>query len=110
MKKRNHPFKEFRIKAGYSTVQELSLFLSGTAHMGKKFKKFSVFLYKLEQEKELSRKKIEVFLRKISAKFDLNKEEAEILKYKILLWKYFPEKRGLLTEQKILIMTKILLS
>lgn len=89
-----HPLKYFRLSNGYPDVQKLALDLAGTKTRGKIFKKFSVLIYKIEEDKEVSIKRIEFLIEEMkNALTDTPKEVFDLLKYEILFWRYFPENR-----------------
>ncbi|QQR76688.1 hypothetical protein IPJ63_00235 [Candidatus Nomurabacteria bacterium] len=89
-----HPLKYFRLSNGYPDVQKLALDLAGTKTRGKIFKKFSVLIYKIEENKEVSIKRIEFLIEEMkNALTDTPKEVFDLLKYEILFWRYFPENR-----------------
>ena len=89
-----HPLKYFRLSNGYPDVQKLALDLAGTKTRGKIFKKFSVLIYKIEEDKEVSVKKIEFLIESMkNALTEIPKEVLDLLKYELLFWRYFPENR-----------------
>ncbi|MBP6854840.1 MAG: hypothetical protein KBD26_02625 [Candidatus Pacebacteria bacterium] len=89
-----HPLKYFRLSNGYPDVQKLALDLAGTKTRGKIFKKFSVLIYKIEEDKEVSIKRIEFLIEEMKNTLTgTPKEVLDLLKYEILFWRYFPENR-----------------
>ena len=86
-----HPLKYFRLSNGYPDVQKLALDLAGTKTRGKIFKKFSVLIYKIEEDKEVSIKRIEFLIEEMKNTLTgTPKEVLDLLKYEILFWRYFP--------------------
>ncbi len=89
-----HPLKYFRLTNGYPDVQKLALDLAGTKTRGVIFKKFSVLIYKIEEDKEVSVKKIEYLIEEMKKSLTkIEKKRFDLLKYEILFWRYFPENR-----------------
>lgn len=89
-----HPLKYFRLSNGYPDVQKLALGLAGTKTRGKIFKKFSVLIYKIEEDKEVSIDRIEFLIKEMKNTLtETPKEVFDLLKYEIIFWRYFPENR-----------------